>query len=204
MIISAISYIFQNNSIFLILLSTVIVLINIYYYHVFSYWKKRGVTFMKPVLFFGNLRPFILRKKCLGENFTQIYKHLKTKRVKYGGFYVLGEPTLMILDPELIKTICIKNFSSFPERGYHYDSEVDPLGANLVTLSNPRWHQLRTIFSPTFSAAKIKMIFPTFSKCGEQLVSTIHEHVEKDTPIIAKNIMTRFTSDIIGKLGFNW
>lgn len=194
--------ILQNNSTFIVLLSAVVFLIYIYFKHAYSYWKRRGILSLEGDFLFGNIRTCVLRQAGLGENFRSIYKDLKERNVKYGGFYVLTRPSLMILEPELAKTMFIKNFNHFSDRGFYNNEQVDPLSTNLVGIGNPRWHQLRTMFSPTFSTAKMKMIFPIVANCGKHLVSALDHYAINDTPIISKDIMTRYTSDIIGKPTF--
>jgi hypothetical protein len=46
---------------------------------------------------------------------------------KYDGVFKFGQPVLLIRDPELIKTVLVKEFNSFHDNDFQSDPEVDPL-----------------------------------------------------------------------------
>lgn len=50
-------------------------------------------------------------------------------------------PVLLICDPELIKTITIKDFDYFVNRNFSVDPEIDPLfGNSLVSLKGKAFY----------------------------------------------------------------
>lgn len=58
---------------------------------------------------------------------------------KYGGVFKFGQPTLLIRDPELVKTVLVKDFNSFHDNDFQSDPEVDPLfGRNPFVLTGDR------------------------------------------------------------------
>jgi len=38
-----------------------------------SYWRKRGVPYVKPLPLFGNMKDTVLSIKSMGENYRDIY-----------------------------------------------------------------------------------------------------------------------------------
>lgn len=182
-----------------IFISTAI-LIYIYFRHKFTYWKRKNVPFISPEIPFGNFRQVIFGHQNSGCVVADLYHTLKAKKVKFGGFYALTEPNLILLDIDLIKNVTIKEFSKFSERGMYYDEEKDPLSAHLIALRNPKWHFLRKKFSPTFTPAKMKMMFPLMLRCGEDLKQVFEENSSFGKPVDVQDILARFTTDIIGIL----
>jgi hypothetical protein len=59
----------------------------LYYYATrnFSYWKDRGVPFIKPVPIFGSLLSVLMQKEHIGEFFRRIAE--KNKGKPYIGFF---------------------------------------------------------------------------------------------------------------------
>ena len=53
--------------------------------------------------------------------------HRKLDGHKFGGLFKLGQIAIMVRDPELVKTVLVKDFSSFHDNDIELDPEVDPL-----------------------------------------------------------------------------
>lgn len=58
---------------------------------------------------------------------------------KYGGYFQMRTPYLMIRDPEMINDILIKDFSYFCDRGIYTDYPSNPVTNNLFFMKNPQW-----------------------------------------------------------------
>lgn len=105
------------------------ILLCVYVYKVYSYWKKRGVPYEKPFLIFGNLG-FIMRK-----SFWDYCYELKDKHPRdYVGIFLGLKPALMVQTSELARRILTKDYEYFQDR-YLYSGVADPLGSlNLFTV----------------------------------------------------------------------
>ena len=58
---------------------------------------------------------------------------------KYGGVFKFGQPMLLIRDPEIIKSVLVKDFNSFHDNDIESDPEVDKLfGQNPFVLNGER------------------------------------------------------------------
>jgi len=75
----------------------------------YSFWKEKGVKFMKPMFPFGNVRDRILLRKPLAEAIKKLYDEFPEE--PYVGLYQFLSPMLLIRDPELIKQVMVKDFS---------------------------------------------------------------------------------------------
>jgi cytochrome P450 family 6 len=92
---------------------TVVLITSVWYYCVYKYsfWKKKGVKFMKPTFPFGNMRDVILLHKPLAEVIKKFYDEFPEE--PYVGIYLCLSPLLLIRDPKLIKQVLVKDFSYF-------------------------------------------------------------------------------------------
>jgi hypothetical protein len=91
----------------------VVLFTSVWYYFMFKYsfWKKKGVRFIKPVIPFGNITNLILLRKAVAEVMKELYD--KFPEEPYVGIYELLNPMLLIRDTELIKQVMVKDFSHF-------------------------------------------------------------------------------------------
>ena len=136
----------------------------VYFKVSFNYWKKRNVPYAKPNFPFGNFGDILLFRATVGLVFENIYKELDGE--KYGGTYALTKPGFIFRDPDIIKNVLVKEFSSFHDRGFFMDEEREPLTGHLFLLRGQRWRNLRVNLSPTFTSGKMKMMSQTLVNCG--------------------------------------
>lgn len=72
-------------------------------------------------------------------------------------------PALMVLDPDLIKSIMITNFNNFrnqPELFGSFDKEADPLaGRNPFFLKDDEWKEKRNEIIPAFTSGRVRIFF---------------------------------------------
>jgi cytochrome P450 family 6 len=93
----------------------------------FNYWEERGFLSPPSVFPFGSLKG-VGTKVTTAEGVQEIYKKFKGKTPAAGIFFFLS-PSLLPIDPELIKNILVRDFSSFHDRGFYYNKEDDPTSA---------------------------------------------------------------------------
>jgi cytochrome P450 family 6 len=99
-----------------LILITIILAICAYFYQRLSekhkYFEKRGIVSPKPEFFFGNLKDVFFKRRHISRCIDDIYKKYKDKE-QLVGFYNITTPYLLIIDPELVKQIVIKDFKYF-------------------------------------------------------------------------------------------
>lgn len=94
----------------------------------------------KGVYYVGNgTYRFILNSlKGIGfvESFSFLYTRLKSANAKVAGGLDFGQPTLIIIDPELIKSVLVKDFDHFVDRRTFDFPKQDYLFAKMVSFSS--------------------------------------------------------------------
>ncbi|XP_076645678.1 putative cytochrome P450 6a14 [Halictus rubicundus] len=179
-------------------------LLGILYYFftsTFDFWESRGVPFRKPTVLFGNFAPMLLFRKSLPDGIKEMYDWFKDER--FFGVFRVRSPVLILRDPDLIKDICVKNFSSFSNRGIPVNSQ-DPLSGHLFNLEGKKWKSLRAKLTPAFSSGKLKRMFYLLAECSEEFQKLIDAFSKTDRPsaIEARELAAKFTIDVIGSCAF--
>ncbi|EDV24432.1 uncharacterized protein TRIADDRAFT_25960 [Trichoplax adhaerens] len=152
--------------------------------------KKLGlkVPFPKPI--FGNLLDCHPSIQHLG----QLKNQEKYGRV-YGSLF-FSIPTILIGEPDLLKSVCVKDFSNFSDR-YPLVDGIEPFDKTLLELKGTDWKRVRNILLPTFSASKLKAIMPFIDRAGDRLVATILKADEEGQSIDLWRTCGKFTMEVI-------
>lgn len=110
----------------IVLVLTVLYLIYWYATSTFDYWAKQGVREVKTKEpFFGAIRKSLFLQRQISLHYHDMYKELEGE--KYGGLFNMRTPALMVRDPELLKYILVKDFSSFTDNTSHVNGDNDPM-----------------------------------------------------------------------------
>lgn len=167
----------------------------------YSYWERKGVPFVQPKIPFGNFGDF--GKTHQGALIQRFYNQMKGKG-PFFGIYGFKNPIAIASDLEFIKTIMIKDFNHFQDRGLYTNEKDDPLSAHLFSIGSPKWRQLRTKLTPTFTSGKMKFMYPTIIKVASEFQTTINELLvaNGNADIEIKEMLARFTTDVIGECAF--
>ncbi|XP_067627278.1 probable cytochrome P450 6a21 [Eurosta solidaginis] len=165
-----------------------------------NYWQQRGIPCDPPHFIFGNLKD-VPKKISIAEVFRNIYKrYLGTG--PFCGFYFLQKPSVLALSPEFTKRVLIKDFNNFVDRGFYSNEKDDPLTGHLFFLDGQKWRNLRNKLSPTFTAGQMRFMLPTVLAVADQLVDTLDSNLQKSDIIEIKEMLARFTTDVIGSCAF--
>nr|XP_012223675.1 PREDICTED: cytochrome P450 9e2-like [Linepithema humile] len=189
--------------IYAIALSVIVGALGIYYYLFkdLNFYKKHGIPHAKPLPFLGNMGPSLFRRQSVAELVKWIYD--LNPDAKYVGMYDLTRPLTVIRDPELIKSITLKHFDTFPDHRAFIDETQDPLfGKNLVALRGKRWHEVRSILSPAFTSSKMKSMFKLMSDYGANFSDYLAQMPSEKRKMEMKDVFTRYTNDVIATCAF--
>jgi cytochrome P450 family 6 len=131
----------------------------VYYYlkHTYSYFEHREVSHLPPSWILGNMNG-VGTKIHLAERIQEIYNKFRDTS-KLAGMYMITRPTIVAIDPELIKSILVKDFNLFPDRGMFHNEVDDVFSAHLFSLEGEKWKFLRNKLSPTFTSGIVVIVF---------------------------------------------
>lgn len=172
-----------------------------YFKYSFQYWKSKGVCYEEPSFPLGSMSG-LGKKYHLYEILERVYHKFKPTGAKLCGFYILNRPIALLLDVELIKSVFVKDFANFREKGLYYNEEDDPLSAHLFSLDGEKWKKLRAKLTPTFTSGKMKYMFPTVVEVGERFRDCVSEAIKHNDQLEIKELMCRYTTDVIGTCAF--
>ncbi|XP_012878861.1 PREDICTED: cytochrome P450 3A13 [Dipodomys ordii] len=159
-----------------ILLATSLVLLYLYGTYPHRVFKKLGIPGPKPLPFVGTILGY---RKGFVIYDVECYK----KYGKLWGLYDGRQPLLAITDPDVIKTVLVKEcYSTFTNR-----RSFGPMGfmKNAISISvDEDWKRIRTLLSPTFTSGKLKEMFPIIREFSDGLVKNLRPQAEKGKPIL--------------------
>ncbi|XP_020281106.1 probable cytochrome P450 6a14 [Pseudomyrmex gracilis] len=167
---------------------------------VFTFWRKKGVFYIDPVVPTGNVTSLLIGKISLGELFHDIY--LKYKNHRAIGTYIFFKPNLVIADLDLVRIVLTKEFASFHDRGFYSNEKVEPLSGNLFLLPGRKWRNLRAKLTTTFTSGNLKQMFGVLKKNGEELAISLKKITETEDCIDIREIFARYTTDVIMSAAF--
>lgn len=167
----------------------------------FRYWTGLGVVQFPMDFPYGNAKG-LTKEYSLSEFMVKYYQKVKSAGVRFGGIYTFVRPSLMIVDLDLVKTILVKDFNVFMNRGVYYNEKDDPVSAHIFNLEGEPWRNLRQKLSPTFTSGKIKMMFGTIDEVAEKLMAAIEKQISQSGQLEVKDTLARFTTDVIGNIAF--
>ncbi|NXR05718.1 CP3AO protein, partial [Semnornis frantzii] len=160
----------------------------------FGLFKKLGIPGPKPLPFFGTCLEY--RK-----GFLEFDSSCFQKYGRIWGIYDGRQPVLGVMDPQIIKSVLVKDcYSTFTNR-----RRTDLAGVlqNAVSLAeDDQWKRLRTVLSPTFTSGKLKEMFPIMKHYGEALVKNVQKRVEKNSALPVKEIFGSYGMDVVTSTSF--
>lgn len=169
-----------------------------------NYFKSRNIPYVQSYPLLGAFASSITSRVLLYENILKICNLPDVKNKPFFGIFVFHKPGLMIVDPELIKRILVKDFASFGNR--YMGSDVhDPLGNYaLLTVKAPLWKTLRSKLSPFFSSGKLKQMYYLVDKISDNLNTAIHKKLGdgKGVDFDVRELTSLYTTDVIASCAY--
>jgi hypothetical protein len=105
----------------------VVTLMTFLYYMVnksYNRFSKYNIPHIKHLPFVGSMAIPILKQQAFPVQILHMYNKLKSH--PYGGFYMFNLPIFIINDPELIKTITVKDFEYFTDHRSFFPENSGP------------------------------------------------------------------------------
>lgn len=166
----------------------------------YSYFENMGLFYLKPQVIFGNTKDRILFRK----SFVQVQEDLydKLKGHKIAGVFEGRRPIFYVMDPDLIRTVLVRDFDSFVDKIFFPIRKDTPENNALLFLKGQKWKDIRTISSPLFSSGKIKFMSNLITEVTDDLIKHIDRKNGKEFEI--KEFFGKFTLDVIASCSFGF
>ncbi|XP_070340406.1 cytochrome P450 3A12-like [Equus asinus] len=177
-----------------VLLATSLVFLYLFGTYTHGLFKKLGIPGPTPLPFFGNILSY---RKGIWDFDKKCFK-------KYGktwGFYEGRLPALAITDPDMIKTVLVKECYSVFTNRRTFGPEGFMKNA-IIRSEDEQWKRIRTLLTPTFTSGKLKEMFPIIGQYGDVLVRNLRNEAEKGKPVTLKNIFGAYSMDVITSTSF--
>ncbi|XP_075167814.1 uncharacterized protein LOC142239971 [Haematobia irritans] len=184
-------------TLFVVLTTFAIIFAKYWFQRQFRYWSQYKIPQAKASIFSGNLWDFISMKINFGYHLKTIYDDPKFQNEAIVGVYGVYTPGILIRDPELLKTVFIKDFDKFGSRSFHCNAKIDPIG-NMALFFAPLkfWKGMRPKISPVFSSGKLKYMYPLLQIVAQSLENNLQRKGEKFVEDF-KQLSTQFTTDSV-------
>ncbi|XP_032676676.1 probable cytochrome P450 6a13 isoform X2 [Odontomachus brunneus] len=181
-----------------------IIILYLYLTKNLKYWQKRGVPCLNGALpGIGNMWNFISMRETFSEWCRITYNN--NKDYSMVGFYNLMKPTLLICEPELVKTILQTNFTNFHINGLTVHPELDPLLSNNPFFTyGDKWMLGRKRLTYAFSGMRLKIIFKSVKQVCEELDNYLDKKLSKveKVEIELKDLFAKYTAQVVANAGF--
>ncbi|XP_058813402.1 probable cytochrome P450 6a14 [Topomyia yanbarensis] len=154
-----------------------------------------------PSFLFGHFKGAITSQHGAYIN-QQLYQEFKHRGERFGGYSFFAIPSVIVVDLELIKSILVRDFNVFHDRGIYNDPETDPLSGHLFMLEGAQWRSMRKKLTPTFTSGRMKSMFETIVSVAEEFRNYMINNYDRQPEMEMKDVLARFTTDVIGSCAF--
>ncbi|XP_061773835.1 thromboxane-A synthase isoform X1 [Nerophis ophidion] len=168
----------------------------LYWYSIypFSVLARCGIKHPKPVPFFGNL--FLFR-----QGFFHPVSDLIKTHGRVCGYYLGRRAVVVVADPDMLRQVMVREFSSFPNR-MTTRFATKPMSDCLLFLRNEHWKRVRSILTPSFSAAKMKEMVPLIQTATTALMNNLEVYAGSGEAFDIHRCFGCFTMDVIASVAF--
>ncbi|XP_072550855.1 thromboxane-A synthase isoform X2 [Salminus brasiliensis] len=133
--------------------------------------------------------------------FFDAHKNLINQYGKVCGYYLGRRPIVVVADPDMLRQIMVKEFQKFPNR-MKLRAATKPMTESVLILRNERWRRVRSILTPSFSAAKMKEMVPLINTATDTLLNNLKAHAESGESFDIHRCFGCFTMDVIASVAF--
>ncbi|XP_029178684.1 cytochrome P450 9e2-like [Nylanderia fulva] len=191
----------------IVLISLILITLVVLYFYLtknYNYWQKHKIPCADGILpGVGHFWDLITMKLSFSECCRKIYKDNRNHSMV--GIYNFRSPALMVLEPELVKTVMQTSFSNFHENGLKVDPELDPLVSNNPFFSSgEKWATGRKRLTYAFSSMRLKILLESVKQVCQQFEDYLNRKLSNvgKIELELKDMFARFTAQVVTGAGF--
>ncbi|KAK0152756.1 Thromboxane-A synthase [Merluccius polli] len=117
------------------------------------------------------------------------------------GYYIGRRPIVVLADPDMIRQVMVKGFSTFPNR-LNNNFAPKPMSDCLLMLRDEQWRRVRGILTPSFSSAKMREMVPLINTATDVLMNNLNAHADSGQAFDFHRCSGCFTMDVIASVAF--
>ncbi|KAJ6644129.1 putative cytochrome P450 28a5 [Pseudolycoriella hygida] len=164
-----------------------------------NYWKNRGVPGPDPKFIWGTFAGSFQQKINQTTEIDELYRQYK-HTTPFVGVYSGREPQLLIIDPEMVKSILIKDFKNFEDNQMTtmIDKKTDALlGRNPFFLTGNEWREKRAEITPAFTVSRIRAMYPIVDNVCTRLSEFIRQGPVNADGFEGKELSAKYTTEVV-------
>ncbi|XP_055679441.1 probable cytochrome P450 9f2 [Lutzomyia longipalpis] len=168
-----------------------------------NFFLEKGIKFQKPTFLFGNCFDMVRNKIGFFDYMRYIGEKFPNEKII--GHFDFRSPLFVILDPEIVKYLAVKEFDNFCDHRSVFDEKQDPLfGNSIFSLRGQKWRDMRATLSPAFTGSKMRQMCDLIVEICDQIVDFMKKEAEEKGPQTyeMKEFFSKFGNDIIGTCAF--
>uniref|UniRef100_A0A671U3A1 unspecific monooxygenase n=1 Tax=Sparus aurata TaxID=8175 RepID=A0A671U3A1_SPAAU len=172
-----------------ILLITFIGIFVMYGKGTYKTFEKLGIPGPKPIMYWGTV--YYLDDKECAQKYGKVW-----------GGYEFKKPVLAVMDPDMLKTILVKEcFTYFTNRrNFRLNGELYD-AVNIA--EDDHWRRLRNILSPNFTSGRIKEMFSIMKHHSHKLTTCLHSKAHNKEVITMKDFFGAYSIDVMASCAFS-
>lgn len=175
----------------------------VYYMYIYKkihyFFDSRGVKYLPGWPVFGNVLKSTFLRRHITEDIDEVYRAFPDER--YVGYIEGTTPTILVRDPEIMKSVTTKDFDHFMNHKNFLSEDLEPLfGSSLLMMCDDKWRDMRTTLSPAFTGSKMRAMLPLMLDSSKNIVEYLKDKTSEE--ILVDDLIRRYTNDVIASAGF--